>query len=77
MEEIKDSLERYVKHRIETGGFLRAVLENNLFEVIARADVNNVNRIQTICMYIYNNLPLGCYGSKEKVEDWLQGKSIE
>lgn len=77
MEEIKESLKRYVEYKIPTGGFLQSVLENNLFEAIARADDINRYRIHKICKYIYNKLPSNCWGSKSIVEEWLQNnKSI-
>ncbi len=71
---IVESLKRYVKQRIPTGGFLRAVLENDLFRAIDRADDDNRRDIHEICMYIYNEIPLTCWGSPEKVEQWLQNK---
>ena len=33
-----DSLRRYAQHHIPTGGFLQAVLENNLMQACGRAD---------------------------------------
>lgn len=69
---IIDSLERYSKHGIETGGFLRAVLENNLMEAVARADMENRKNIHSICTYIYNNLPHEIWGSFEKVEHHIK-----
>lgn len=40
-----DGLKRYVEHHTPTGGFLRAVLENDLREACARADDENVKVI--------------------------------
>ena len=77
MEEIKASLERYVKHKIPTGSFLRAVLENNLSEAFGRADLNNRHRMFDIISYIYNDLPSVCWGSPEKVDNWLNRKEEE
>ena len=76
MDEIKDTLDRYVNRRIETGGFMRAVLENDLFGAVAKADLRNGNRLPEIVRYIYNNLPIGCYGSKENVNNWLKGEEL-
>lgn len=67
---IKDSLDRYVNDGIPTGGFLQAVLENNLFEAFGRADADNQRNIKDIVSYIYNEIPAGCWGSKERVENW-------
>ena len=68
---IIESLERYAKHHIPTGDFLRAVLENDLMEAIGRADDINKYRLHAICNYMYNQMPISCWGSKETVKDWL------
>lgn len=74
---ITGALDRYVNDRVETGGFLRAVLENNLFEAIGRADSQNQHRLREICQYIYNEIPANCWGSKKIVNDWLNKKEDE
>lgn len=71
MQDIIASLNRYTDQKIETGGFLRAVLENNLFGAYARADHKNITQIREIVMYINQNLPTICYGSPEKVNKFL------
>jgi len=70
-EDMKITLNLYVKEHIHTGSFLRAVLENDLFEAMARADDINRYQIFEICQYIYNNIPTICYGCPEKVKNWL------
>lgn len=72
-EETKASLDRYVQHRIPTGGFLRAVLSNDLMESFKRADFENTRDMHEIVSYIYNKLPMSCHGSPEAVEKWLDG----
>lgn len=74
MEDIKQTLEKYVSHKIEPGGFLKSVLENNLFRVMGSADHINKYRLWDICNYIYNNLPSNCWGSPEIVNNWLNNK---
>lgn len=74
MEEIKESLKRYVENRIEPGGFLRSVLENDLFRAMGSADHINRHRLWEICRYIYNELPANCWGSPEIVNNWLNKK---
>lgn len=71
MEEIKESLELYVKHKIKPGGFLTACLENNLSEAFGRADHINQARMFGIVQYMYNEIPSDCWGSPEKVEAWV------
>lgn len=74
-ERIKESLDAYVKERRPTGGFLRAVLENNLSESFATADIDNRECMFDIVGYVYNKFPVDCWGSPEKVRDWLSGKT--
>lgn len=69
-----DALDRYVEQRIPTGGFLQAVLENDLVAAVSRADDQNRQALADIVQYIYNNLPLACWGSPESVKTWLEGK---
>ena len=69
---VKESLERYVDDHIEPGGFLRAVLENDLRESFGRADEGNRLELFNIVMYIYSELPAICWGSKKKVDGWLK-----
>ena len=67
----KETIDRYVQSRIPTGGFLYAVLTNDLFEAVGRADRYNRPALFDICNYIYNEIPYNCWGSKEAVEKWL------
>ena len=67
----KEALTRYVNDKIPTGGFLIAVLSNNLFEAMARADEINKEALPLICSYIYNEMPIRSWGSEEKVLNWL------
>ncbi len=64
-------IDRYVNQRIEPGGFLRAVFENNLSEAFGRADIENRESLFDIVAYIYNDCPSACWGSPERVQKWL------
>ena len=69
-----ESLLRYQDEHCPTGGFLQAVLENNLFEAFMRADDVNREKLFEIVSWTYNNLRSDCYGSKEIVTKWLSKK---
>ena len=71
-QETIDSLRRYADEKTPTGGFLRAVLENNLMESFGRSDTGNRESMFEICEYIYNEMQLACHGSPEKVKKWLE-----
>ena len=66
-----DSLYRYANEGYETGGFLKAVLANDLMEAINRADHESLPQLKAICQFIYNELPAPCHGSYAKVAEWL------
>ena len=68
-------LKRYAKDRIHPGGFLIAVLENNLRKSFGQADKANREALFEIVCHCYNELPSICWGSPEKVKNWLLGKS--
>lgn len=70
--QIKESLDAYVYEHRPTGGFLQAVLENDLFGAVARADFVNRGLIPDIVAYIYTELPSICWGSPKAVKDWLE-----
>ena len=65
------SLNMYVTDRQPPGGFLMAVLCNNLKEAIWRADPTNLKVLPAYVAYCFNELPSGCWGSSEKVGNWL------
>ena len=71
-----DTLKRYTDNRLATGSFLRAVLANDLFEAVARADEMNMQTIPLIVKYIYNELPGGCWGSYEAVDAYLASEEM-
>ncbi len=69
-ESLRGGVQRYIEEGSMPGGFLTAVLENNLMESFSRADeVNQVLMFQ-IVKWFYNDAPRGCWGSKEAVKNW-------
>jgi hypothetical protein len=64
-----------VNDGIMPGGFLTAVLENNLSEAFGRADMHNSRILKEIVGYVYNRLPSKSWGSREKVRE-LQAKAF-
>lgn len=64
------TLDNWGKFGYECGGFLTAVLENDLFGAAARADHINIKLIPDIVRYVYNELPAACWGSPGAVKRW-------
>lgn len=76
-EHLLEGINRYVEERIPTGGFLRAVLENNLTESFGRADTESREALFEIVRYLYWEVPADCWGSPEKVKKWLYPERSE
>ena len=68
-----ESLEAYRDHRGPTGGFLRAVLANDLLLATQSADCHNRAAFFDICEYVWMELPTAAYGSYEAVANRLKG----
>jgi hypothetical protein len=69
--DLAQALHRYVHQHLSPGGFLTAVLENDLFGAVSRADAVNLTLIKEIAQYVYWELPSPCHGSPQKVAAWL------
>ena len=69
---IAQSMEGYIEHGWEVGGFLYAVLTNDLFEAVGRADHVNRLLLPAIVSWIYNEAPSACWGDKDRVKTWME-----
>lgn len=70
-------LVRWIVHGIVPGGFLQAVLANNLKEAYATADEGNTRNLYGIVSWLYNNAPRGCWGYPECLTQWKGLKNGE
>jgi len=64
-------LMRYVNNRIDPGGFLTAVISNDLMRAFEKADSINKGIIEKYARLMYNEFPSASYGSYECVKNWL------
>ena len=71
-EHTRNSLRMYVEEGYDPGGFVTAVLCNNLIDAVSRADSVNINHLRDITMFVYNRMPGGSWGSKEKMAAWVK-----
>jgi len=69
--EITESLLRYWHQRCPTGGFLQAVLENDLRDACCLADDTNIRHLPGIVSFCWWQLPALAWGSPAKVRAWL------
>lgn len=70
----KITLDNYRIYRLQPGSFVKAVLSNDLYEAMARADSQNLESLKDIVIYITNYFPPDSYGSLAIVEQYLQRK---
>ena len=65
-----ETLRMYIEEGYSPGGFMTAVLSNDLFQAVAVADPYHLSMIPNLVVWIYNEAPRECWGSKAKVEAW-------
>jgi hypothetical protein len=66
----KEALDSWGHDGFYPGGFLLAVLENNLFGAYREGSRESIRLLPDIIMYIYNHLPCDCWGNTKKVSIW-------
>ena len=69
---IWEALVQYGKTGSYLGGFLTALVSNDLCDAICRADEDNLAGIHALVLFVYNELPSQCWGSREKVKAWRE-----
>lgn len=71
-----DATRLYVDKGIAPGHFLTAALENRLSGAFAYADDANRKSMHGWVMFFYNDLPGGCWGTPDKVTDWIMKRGL-
>ena len=71
---IAGGLARYTLGNIQTGSGLRAILEGDLFETVARCDPEVVANLGNIVRVVNNYIPSGAWGSPKRVDAWIRNK---
>jgi len=71
-----ESISEYVLHGRPPGGFLNAVLENDLMESAGLADDQNRECLFQYAKLLYL-LPYDSWGSPEKVQAWIKKGGLE
>lgn len=75
-EHMRGGIERYVLLGMPPGGFLRAVICNDLFDAVGRADDFNIKLLGNYCKFFHGWAPHECWGSTEKYEKWTAQKGL-
>ena len=67
---MQDGAKRYVEEGCTPGDFLQAVLENNLSGAYGYADDVNIREMYNWAMWLHNDIPALCWGTKDQVKAW-------
>lgn len=73
---LHEGIIRYIEESIKPGDFLSAVISNDLFESVGRADRESMSNLEEIVQFFYNYAPSTCWGSKEVMKEWLERRKI-
>jgi hypothetical protein len=74
---MQDTARRYVERGIPGGHFFTAVICNDLLGAFGRADDENAAAMRDWAMWLYNDAPVGCFGSREKMQAWVEAGGLE
>lgn len=74
---MQEAILAYVNTGRMTGDFLRAVVTNDLFNAVGRADRVNLPLIPLYVRWLYNRAPLACFGSPETLLEWSNNGGLQ
>jgi hypothetical protein len=76
-EHMHEGVKLWVLYGRPVGSFLMAVLSDKFVESYARADSENTRKMKNWASFLYNELPMECWGNTKKVEDWSEHGGIK
>jgi len=74
---MRGAMDRYICSGIPPGGFLEAVLFNDLTGAVAKADQINRHRLVDIVQFLMWHAPADCWGSREAVQEWIRNGGLD
>ena len=72
-----DQLVAYIEDGCPVGGFLKALISNDLRGTYDAADIHNTQAVRDYVLFLYNHAPSACWGSPERYDAWLKFKQEE
>ena len=67
---MREGMRLWMERGICTGGFLSAVLRNDLMGAMEQADIENLHALPQYGRFLYNYAPHGSFGSRENFAAW-------
>jgi hypothetical protein len=77
IEDAKTKLKDYATKGNPPGGFLSAVLSNDLTGAVGSADKDSLEILPDIVKWVFNELPSNVWGSPAKVNEHIKKKAKE
>jgi hypothetical protein len=74
-EHMLDAVAGYVDDHYPVGSFLQAVISNDLFRAVSKADDLNRDRLVNYVAFFYNYAPASCWGSPEAYASWVKERA--
>lgn len=71
------ALNQYVKHGQPVGGFLEAVLTNDLVGAFDYADDEHQACMLDLLRHIRLKIPARCWGDRENLIEWIKHRGLE
>jgi len=71
-----DAMLRYVLFGMAPGGFLSAVVENDLKGAVQRADAKNIENLPGYVRFLVGYAPMNCSGSTERFDWWCKSGGL-
>lgn len=69
---MREGTRAYIEEGIPPGGFLWAVMQNDLVEAFATADGVNQEMMFYWAEFLYNEAPRAAWGSRKAVLAWIE-----
>lgn len=74
--DLQDGLANWIILHSPPGGFLQAVLANDLKESLARGSAVSLHGLENIVRFLYQEAPGSCWGSVAHVQKWCDKDSL-
>jgi hypothetical protein len=71
----KETIDNYINHGLDGGGFIRAVITNDLLGAISCGDSESIRDLKEITSYCFNRIPAEYYGSVEAYHKRLEARN--
>jgi len=75
-ERMMRGIDNYLRHRLQPGGFLSAVICNDLTSAVFYADDENLKNLPAFVSYFYNEVDSRAWGSREKMIKWMNREEV-